>query len=82
MPIINAVPSIDVLRMDRHLDTATILKLPTTLHQTPTLTQTLDTRTARHLATAMDPPSQDHSWRVVLTSSALTRSRSSMKLPE
>jgi len=56
--------------------------LPTTLHQTPTLTlQTLDTPTARHLATAVDPPSHNHSWRVV-TSSDLTKSKSSMKLPK
>ena len=67
--------------MDQHLEEDTILKLPTTLHQTPTQSQTLDTPTARHLATAMDPPSHNHSWRVVTTSD-LTKSKSSMKLPE
>ena len=65
--------------MDQDLET--ILKLVTTLHQTPTHTQTLETPTARHLATAMDPPSHDLSWRVV-TVSDLTKSKSSMKLPE
>ena len=58
-----------------------IFTFPTTLHQTQTHTQTLDTNTARHLATAMDPPSQNHFWRVVATSN-LTKSKSSMKLPE
>ena len=67
--------------MDQHLEEDTIFKLTTTLHQTPTHTQTLDTPTARHLATAMDPPSHNHSWRVV-TPSDLTKSKSSMKLPE
>ena len=67
--------------MDQHLETDTIFTLPATLHQTPTHTQTLDTPTARHLATAIDPPSQNHSWRVV-TPSDLTKSKSSMKLPE
>ena len=67
--------------MDHHLEEDPILKLPTMLHQTPAHTQTLDTPTARHLATAMDPPSQYHSWRVV-TPSDLTKSKSSMKLPE
>jgi len=55
--------------------------LPATLHQTPTHTQTLGTPTARHLATAINPPSRNHSWRVV-TPSDLTKSKSSMKLPE
>jgi len=41
--------------------------LPTTLHQVPNHSQTLDTPTARHPATAMDPPSHDNSWRVVTT---------------
>ena len=41
--------------------------LPTTLHQTPTHSQTLDTPTARHPATATGPPSHDLSWRVVTT---------------
>ena len=77
MPLPDAVPS--TVATDRHLET--IFALPTTMHQTPTLAQTLDTPTARHLAKAMDPPSQDHFWRVV-TSSALTKSKSSMKLPE
>ena len=67
--------------MDQHLEEDTLFTLPTTLHQTPTHTQTLDTTTVRHLATAMDPPSHDHSWRVVCTSD-LTKSKSSMKLPE
>ena len=67
--------------MDQHLETDTIFTLPTTLHQTPTHTQTLDPTTARHLATALDPPSHNHSWRVVATSD-LTKSKSSMKLPE
>jgi len=67
--------------MDQDLEEETIFALPTTLHQTPTHTQTLDGRTARHLATAMDPPSHDHSWRVV-TGSDLTKSKSSTKLPE
>ena len=67
--------------VDQHLEEDTIFTLPTTLHQTPTHSQTLDTPTARHLATAMDPPSQDHSLRVVTTSD-LTKSKSSMKLPE
>jgi len=65
----------------QHLQEDTIFTSTTTLHQTPTHTQTLDTPTARHLATAMDPPSHDHSWRVVTTSD-LTKSKSSMKLPE
>ena len=67
--------------MDQHLDTGSIFALPTTLHQTPTHSQNLDGPTARHLATAMDPPSHNHSWRVVTTSD-LTKSKSSMKLPE
>jgi len=67
--------------MDQHLEEDTIFTLPTTLHQAPAHTQTLDTRTARQLATAFDPPSHDHSWRVV-TSSDLTKSKSSMKLPK
>ena len=72
-------PSTAALPLDQDLET--ILTLPTTLHQTPTHSQTLDTPTARHLATAMDPPSHNHSWRVVTTSD-LTKSKSSMKLPE
>jgi len=67
--------------MDQHLEEDTIFTLPTTLHQTPTQKQTLDTPTARQLATAMDPPSHNHSWRVLNTSD-LTKSKSSMKLPE
>ena len=67
--------------MDQHLDTDTIFTLQTTLRQTPTHTQTLDTPTVHHLATAMDPTSHDLSWRVVATSD-LTKSKSSMKLPE
>ena len=66
--------------MDQHLED-TILKLPTTLHQTPIHTQTLDTPTVRQLATAIVPPSHNHSWRVVTTSD-LTNSKSFMKLPE
>ena len=67
--------------MDQHLEEDTVFTLPTTLHQAPTHTQALDTPTAHHLATAMDPPSHNHSWRVV-TASDLTKSKSSMKLPE
>ena len=67
--------------MDQYLEEDTIFTLPTTLHQTPTHKQTLDTPTARHLATDMDPSSHNHSWRVVTTSD-LTKSKSSMKLPE
>ena len=67
--------------MDQHLDQEAIFTLTTTLHQTPTHTQTLDTPTARQLATAINPPSHDHSWQVVITSD-LTKSKSSMKLPE
>ena len=67
--------------MDHHLEEETIFTLPTTPHQAPAHTQTLDGPTARHLATAMDPPLHDHSWRVVTTSD-LTKSKSSMKLPE
>jgi len=67
--------------MDQHLDMDTIFTLPTTLHQAPTQTQTLEPPTARHLATAINPPSPNHSWRVV-TNSDLTKSKSSMKLPE
>ena len=58
-----------------------IFTLPTTLHQTLTHTQTLDTPTACHLATAMGPPSHNHSW-LVVTTSDLTKSKSSMKLLE
>ena len=67
--------------MDQHLEEDTIFTLPTTLRQTPTYSQTLDTPTAHHLVTAMDPPSHNHSWRVVSTSD-LTKSKSFMKLPE
>ena len=68
--------------MDQHLEEDTTLKLPTTLHQTPTHTQTgLATPTAHQLATAIDPTSHDHSWPVVTTSD-LTKSKCSMKLPE
>jgi len=68
--------------MDQHLEEDPIFTLPTTLHQTATHTPiTLDTPTARHLATAMDPPLLNHSWRVVAISD-LTKSKSSMKLPE
>ena len=74
-------PSTAALPMDQHLEEVTLFKLPTTLLQTLTHTQTLETPTARHLATAMDPPSQNHSWRVVFTSD-LTKSKSFMKLPE
>ena len=68
--------------MDQHLETDSIFTLQTTLHQTPTHTQTLDTPTARQLATAINPPSRDHSWRVVTTASDLTKSKSSMNLRE
>ena len=67
--------------VDQHLEEDMIFTLLTTLHQTPTQNQALDTHTARHLATAMDPLSHNHSWRVVTTSD-LTKSKSSMKLPE
>jgi len=67
--------------MDQHLED-TIFAFTTTLHQTPTHTQTLDTPTVRHPATAMDHPSHDHSWRAVISTSDLTKSKSSMKLPE
>jgi len=67
--------------MGQYLEKDGIFPLPTTLHQTIIHTHTLDTPTARHLATAMDPPSQNHFWRVVTTSD-LTKSKSSMKLPE
>ena len=66
--------------MDQGLEGA-IFAFTTTLHQTPTHSQTLEAPTARHLATAMDHPSHDHSWRVVTTSD-LAKSKSSMKLPE
>ena len=80
--VIGEGPSTAALPMDQHLEQDTIFTLPTTLHQTPTRTlHTLDTPTARHLATALDPPSHNHSWRVVATSD-LTKSKSSMKLPE
>ena len=67
--------------MDQHLEEDTIFTLQTTLHQAPAHTHTLDPTTARHLATAVDPPSQNHSW-LVVTTSGLTKSKSSMKLPE
>ena len=67
--------------VDQHLEEDTIFTLPTTLDQTPTQAQTLETPTARHLATGIDPRSHNHSWRVVTTSD-LTKSKSSMKLPE
>jgi len=68
--------------MDQHLEEDTIFTLPTTLHQAPAQTPcTLDTPTARHLATAIDLPSHNHTWGVVGTSD-LTKSKSSMKLPE
>ena len=68
--------------MDQCLEEDTTFTLPTTLHQTPTHSQTLGTPTPRQLATAMDPPSHDHSWPVVITTSDLTKSKCSMKLPE
>ena len=67
--------------MDQYLEEDTIFTLPTTLHQTPTQKQTLDVSTAHHLATAINPPSHDHSW-LVVTTSDLTKLKSSMKLPE
>jgi len=67
--------------MDQHLEEDSMLALAATPHQTPTHTHTLDTPTARQLATAMDRPSHNHSWRVVTTSD-LTKSKSFMKLPE
>ena len=68
--------------MDQHLEEDTIFTFTTTLHQTPTHSQTLDTPTARQLAPAIHPPSHDHSWRVGTTTSNLTKSKSSMKLHE
>ena len=79
--MIEDIPSTAALPLDQDLEEDTIFTLSTTLHQTPTHTQTLDPPTARHLATATDPPSHNHSWRVVTTSD-LTKSKSSMKLPE
>ena len=79
MLIREAIPSAAALPMDQHLEEDTIFTLPATLHQTPTHTHNLDTPTARHLATAMDHSS--HSLQVVATSD-LTKSKSSMKLPE
>ena len=68
MPLLDTVPSTAVLPMDRHLDTDSIFSLAT-LHQTPIeLIQALDSPTSHHLGTAMDPPSQDHSWPVLTTS--------------
>ena len=64
--VISAVPFTAALTMDQDLEA--ILSLPTTLHQTTNHTQTLEVSTARHLGTALDPPSHDHSWRVVTTS--------------
>ena len=63
-----AIPSTAALPLGQHLEEDTIFALTTTLHQTPTHSQTLDGPTARHLATATIPPSQNHSWRVVTTS--------------
>ena len=71
-------PSTVVAAMDQHLDMDTIFTLLTSLHQTLIPTQALDTPTAHHLATVLDPPSLSHSWRVVCTSN-LTRWKSSMK---
>ena len=67
--------------MDQYLEEDAIFALAATLHQAQAHTQTLDTPTARHLDTAISPPSHDHSWRVVTTSD-LTKSKSSMKLLE
>ena len=80
--VIIEIPSTLALPMDQHLEVDTIFALLTTLHRTLILTQTLDGPTAHHLATVMDPPSPCHSWRVVITSSNLTRWKSSMKPPE
>jgi len=67
--------------MDQNLEDK-IFTLPATLHQTPIHSLGLDTPTAHQpLATAITPPSHNHSWRVVPTSD-LTKSKSSMKLPE
>jgi len=76
-----AIPSTAALPMDQHLEEDTILALTTTLHQTPTHTQTLDPPTACRLATGIHLPFRNHSWPVVSTSD-LTKSKSSMKLPE
>ena len=67
--------------MEQHSEEDTIFTLSTTLRQAPALTLTLDTTTVRHLATAMDPPSHNHSWQV-LTTSALMKSKFFTKLPE
>ena len=68
------------LTMDPHLDTDmdTIFTLATTPRQVH-LTQTLDTPTARQLATAFKAPSPDHSWREA-TDFNLMRLKCSMKL--
>ena len=79
MVITSAVPFTAALPMDQDLEP--IFSLPTTLHQTTSHSQNLELSTARHLATALDPPSQNHSWREVTTSD-LTKWKSSMKLPE
>ena len=47
----------------------------------PTVSQTLDSPTARQLVTVQDQNSPSHSWRVVTTFN-LMKLKSSMKLPE
>jgi len=69
------------MAMGQYLEEDTIFTFPAMLQQTPNHTQTLDTTTARHLATAMDPPSHNHWWREANTFD-LTKLKSSMKLPE
>ena len=67
--------------MDQHLEEQTIFALATTPHQTLIARQTLDTLTACHLATVIDPPSLNHSWRVV-SSFNLTKWKSFTTLPK
>ena len=77
--IIEVIPSTLAITMDQPLEEDTIFTSLTTLHRTLDLTHTLETPTAHHLATVMDPPSPSHSWRVLVTASNLTRWKSSMK---
>ena len=67
------------LLVDHHLETHMIFTLPTTPHQTHSLTQTLDTPTVHQLATAIKALSPDHSWREVITIFNLMRLKCSMK---
>ena len=67
--------------MDQRLEEDMIFTLLASPHQTQSPTQTLDSTTAHHLATIMDPPPPSHSWRVVAAFN-LTKWKSFMKLPE